>query len=195
MQKNIEILNYFLSPFYLKKVFHKVLFFLFFGFSQITFADTLTFGLTDDNFDNATDWGFIEAAIDIDDTKRIIVGGGANIGAFDADHGAYIGAEIEYPIFDKLDITARAIYIMNESFNNKALRTSIGAKYLFKKTSFYAQYRSLPNTLTDPNVSLAGQDPNNEFIFGALHSFNKTFSAGIDLSKSRFNKVYFKTSF
>jgi hypothetical protein len=168
---------------------------LFLAISHNTFADSIAFGLTDDNFDKAKDWGFIEAAIDIDETKRIIVGGGANIGAFDADHAAYIGGEYDYPISDRLDLTARAIYIMNESFNNKALRTDWGVKYQFKKTSFYSQYRTLPNTMTDATAEGGTLDPSHEIIFGALHNFNKSFAAGMDLSKVTINKAYFKISF
>jgi len=168
---------------------------LFLTTSFNSFADSITFGLTDDNFDKAKDWGFIEAAIDIDDQKRIIVGGGANIGAFDADHAAYIGGEYDYPVSDNLDLTARAIYIMNESFNNKALRTDFGVKYQFKKTSFYAQYRTLPNTMTDPNAEGGTLDPKHETIFGALHNFNKSFAAGMDLSKVTVNKAYFRINF
>lgn len=161
----------------------------------ISQADSLSFGLTDDNYDKAKDWGFIEASIDIDSQKRIIVGGGANIGAFDADHAAYIGGEYDHPLTDRLDLTARAIYIVNESFENGALRTGLGFKYQFKKTSFYVISRTLPNTMTDENAEGGTIDPKHEVIFGALHSLNETYSVGMDLSKETFNKAYFKINF
>jgi len=163
--------------------------------AQFSLADSITFGLTDDNFDKAKDWGFIEASIDIDEAKRVIVGGGANIGAFDADHAAYIGGEYDYPISNNLDLTARAIYIMNESFENKALRTDFGVKYQFKKTSYYAQYRTLPNTMTDTTAEGGTLDPKHEVIVGAMHNFSKNFAAGMDLSKITINKAYFRITF
>lgn len=163
--------------------------------NMTTMADSITFGLTDDNYDKAQDWGFIEAAIDINANTRLIVGGGANIGHFDQDHGAYIGGEYDYPINSNLALTSRAIYIANDFYGLKGLRTGFGAKYRFKKTSFYTIYRTFDNTFVDTSVSSAALDGRHETIFGALHNFNNTFAAGMDTSTDRINKAYFKITF
>jgi len=163
--------------------------------STSSFSDSISFGITDDNYDRAQDWGFVEAAIDINEDTRIIIGGGANVGHFDEDHGAYVGGEYDYPITENIDLTARAIYIVNDFYNLKGLRTGFGAKYRFKKTSFYATYRTMDNTFVDTSVSPAGLDARHETIFGALHNFNKSFAAGMDTSADRVNKAYFKINF
>lgn len=163
--------------------------------STSVLSDSISFGITDDNYDRAKDWGFVEAAIDINDNARIIVGGGANIGHFDEDHGAYIGGEYDHPITENLDFTSRAIYIANDYYGLKGLRTGFGAKYQFKKTSFYATYRTMDNTFVDTTTPPAGLDARHETIFGALHNFNKSFSAGMDTSADRVNKAYFKINF
>jgi hypothetical protein len=176
----------------MKKIFTLVSFLV---LSTFTIADSISFGLTDDNYDHAEDWGFVEAAIDINDTTRIIVGGGANIGAFDADHAAYLGGEIDYNLFKNFDLTGRAIYISNEVYELGGLRTDFGFKYKFNRTSFYSRYRTLPNTFIKPGTPPSALDPKHKIIFGALHNFNKTFAAGIDTTMDRVNKAYFKINF
>lgn len=166
-----------------------------FTLSTSTFADSIEFGLTDDNYDKAQDWGYIEAAIDVSANTRIIIGGGANIGHFDEDHGAYLGIEYDHPLTENLDLTGRAIYIANDFFGLRGLRTDFGAKYKFNRTHFYARYRTFDNTFVDSTVSGSALDGRHETIFGALHNFNKTFAAGMDTSVDRVNKAYFKINF